>query len=138
MSLPSHILYFAKGQGEAKIKGPVCRNELQAGLLSFLRGKIACLCIGKAPVKDFRRAKADGIVWLHHVEGVRVAGINVDLRRNARGVQLLEIPHRFRIKRLAFADESRRAGDERSRADARARHRGKGSFGLPYADRDSR
>ena len=71
-----------------------------------MRGKIACLRVGKAPVKDFRCAKADGIVWLHHVEGVRVAGINVDLRRNARGVQLLEIPHRFCIKRLAFTDES--------------------------------
>ena len=71
----------------------------------MLRSKKAGLRVGEARVERLSRLNAEHIVGAHHVEGVHVRMIDIQLCRNACGAQPLEIADGLGVEWLAVADE---------------------------------
>ena len=59
----------------------------------------------KLVVESFRRADGERGVGLHHIKGVHVRVIHVQLRRNAGIAQMLKIADGLGVERLAVADK---------------------------------
>ena len=87
-------------------------SRIMAFLLNLmLRSKKAGLRVGEARVERLSRLNAEHIVGAHHVEGVHVRMIDVQLCRNACGAQPLEIADGLGVEWLARARQRKGGGE---------------------------